>query len=237
MRSRSSVLSHIFGSNPEILGYRELHINYSGYGSVLKMHDEITGETQDKKNYRFLYDKILHNYQLSDKTLRFLSPKNLLLLREPEGTIKSIIKMAHLVDNQKLQDQEQATHYYIKRLSELEILSERLSGKFYFLESDDLIDHSSEVLQRLSQWLDLKTALKEEYKTFSRTGKAGHGDPGNNIKSGQLKKTKGYPELQLSQKTLSKAVAAFELCKTTLRKRSEDFFIPHQSKKLHAKVA
>jgi hypothetical protein len=37
MRSRSSLLSHILGSNREINGHSELHQNYTGRKSLLEM--------------------------------------------------------------------------------------------------------------------------------------------------------------------------------------------------------
>ena len=89
MRSRSTLLAHILGSNPEIGGYFELHKSYLNWLDLIILRLRVQ---LDNKNIKFALDKILWNrLQISEKICLKENLKIIFLLRKPEDTIKSII--------------------------------------------------------------------------------------------------------------------------------------------------
>ena len=94
MRSRSSVLSHILGSNPDICGYYELQQRYLVYRHVIAMRRVLHKELKCSLKDKYLFDKILHNrLRVSKKILKKMNPKIIFLLREPVATLKSMINL------------------------------------------------------------------------------------------------------------------------------------------------
>ena len=126
MRSRSSVLAHILGSNPDICGYRELQFSYRSRLSLMKMRAVIYSDLECPLNNKFLLDKFLHNYSISSRVIESAKPKFIFLLRYPESTIKSIINMGHETGIEWYKDPIQAMDYYCSRLSGLEEFSKQI---------------------------------------------------------------------------------------------------------------
>jgi hypothetical protein len=87
------------------------------------------------------------------------------------------------------QDPERVSRYYENRVARLIGLAERLSGRFVFLESEALLTQTDEVLQRLSEFLELDGPLTRHYSVFAHTGQPGYGDPSQSILSGEVKPT------------------------------------------------
>lgn len=218
MRSRSSVLSHILGNNPEVYGYKELHISYKGRISLINMQIELKKELKSKLRNNYLFDKILHNWPISDEVLNNAQPKIIFLLREPEETIKSIINMGVKTGIDRYKVPEEVTEYYCKRLRKMEQLSYRVGKGYLFIESTDLIKNSEATLIQITEWLSLKEPLTTTYSTFNDTGVLGYGDPLENIKSGVLKATKSYPSIIVPEHLLQKAEDSYKKCKATLSK-------------------
>lgn len=216
MRSRSSVLSHILGNNPEVCGYKELHFSYKGKMSLINMQIELVKDLKCTLTNKYLLDKILNNFTISDEILNEAQPKILFLLREPEDTIKSIMNMGYKTGVDWYKDPLKVTEYYCKRLRNMEQLSYRTEVGYLFVESKDLIENADDTLKKISNWLNLKVPLKKTYKTFKDTGVIGFGDPLENIKSGVLKPTRGYPNISVPEHLLSKANNSYEKCKAIL---------------------
>jgi len=220
MRSRSSVLSHILGSHDKICGYSELHCSYQNSISLLKMRSKISEELQCKIKNKYLLDKLLHNELLfSEKVFKKAKPKIIFLLREPESTIKSIMNMGHITGIDWYKDPEKATDYYCSRLLKLEEYSKQIDDSF-FIDSNDLVEDTENLLNTLSNWLHLEKPLEKEYSIFSHTGEAGYGDPSQNIKSGIVKKTEGHPDIEIPLDILQKAISHYIACKDTLMNSS-----------------
>lgn len=216
MRSRSSVLSHILGSNPRICGYCELHLDYIDQSSLDNMQQQLVSELNCNLNRSYLLDKILGTqHEFSDKVISITKPKAIFLIREPESTLKSIINMGYVTGVKTDQNPELALNYYCSRLAQLEALSKRFED-YFFLESDELIENSDMSLNRLTQWLDLATPLKKDYSLFKNTGKPSFGDPTEKIKSGVLTKTEGYPDISISSELIEQGNNAYKQCKNTL---------------------
>ncbi|REE81994.1 sulfotransferase family protein [Lutibacter oceani] len=216
MRSRSSVLSHILGNNPEVCGYKELHLSYKGRMSLINMQIELVKDLKCSLKNKYLLDKILNNFTISDEVLFKKQPKILFLLREPEETIKSIMNMGYKTGVDWYKDPLKVTEYYCKRLHNMEQLSYRLDDEYLFVESKYLVENSDATLKKISNWLNLEVPLKKTYATFKDTGVIGFGDPLENIKSGILKPTKSYPNISVPEHLLSKANESYIKCKATL---------------------
>lgn len=217
MRSRSSVLSHILGNNPQICGYCELHLDYIDQTSLDEMHKQLESELDCNLNRSYLLDKILGGqHEFSEKVINITKPKVIFLIREPESTLKSIINMGYVTGVKTDQNPELALNYYCSRLAQLEALSKRFED-YLFLESDELIENSDACLNQLTQWLALTNPLKKDYTLFKNTGKPSYGDPTEKIKSGILKRTEGYPDIIIPSDLLRKGNEAYQQCKKTLK--------------------
>ena len=167
MRSRSSVLSHILGSNPDICGYYELQQRYLVYRHVIAMRRVLHKELKCSLKDKYLFDKILHNrLRVSKKILKKMNPKIIFLLREPVATLKSMINLGQITGVEWFRSPKMAVDYYCNRLSYIEEFSKEIEGNYLFLESDDLVNHADHVLRDISRWLDLQTPLQSQYSLF-----------------------------------------------------------------------
>ena len=222
MRSRSTLLSHILGSNPNICGHGELHHAYLHPLSLMKIRLDLNLDSDEPLKNKYLLDKLLHNRNIvSDKVLETIQPKVIFLIRQPESALKSIINMGRKGRDAGLAQYEPvdgALDYYVSRLAMLEMYANKLQGNYFFIESDELINQPDDMLARLSVWLELEQPLDKNYSIFHNTGKAGTGDMSKNIKSGKILKTKGYPDIQLSPEIVQQGWDAYISCKETLTK-------------------
>ncbi len=216
MRSRSTVLCHILGNNPEICGYKELHQSYKGQLSLINMQIELVKDLNCKLSNKYLLDKILNNFTITDEILNKTKPKILFLLREPEATIKSIINMGNKTGVSWYKDPLKVTEYYCKRMRNMEQLYYRSGSENLFIDSNELVENTEVTLKKITEWLQLIEPLKPTYNTFKDTGVIGFGDPLENIKSGILKATKSYADIILPDHLLTKAEDSFSKCKTAL---------------------
>jgi len=217
MRSRSTVLSHVLGSNKGICGYSELFSSYNNYIDLLKLRIRRYKELQCEPKDKYILDKLLHNHiDISSEIFGSQTPKVILLIREPESTIKSIINMGHKVEDDWLKNEKNATEYYCARLSRLTEYAQILDGSYFFIESDDIVNNTDTVLNELSNWLNLDSPLENSYSIFGNTGKPGHGDPSNNILSRKITKTDSNSDIIVSQELLQTANSSYQQCKETL---------------------
>ncbi|TNC81110.1 MAG: sulfotransferase family protein [Oleiphilus sp.] len=223
MRSRSSVLSHILGSNEGVCGYSELHLSYESPMSLLRMRLELHNDLGCDLKDKYLLDKILHNkLVLSKDLIQSVKPKVIFLIREPESTLKSIIYMGQMTGVDWYQNPKRAQEYYCSRLSNLEAYAALLEGNYFFLEADELVKHSDLVLARLSDWLSLKEPLDANYSTFNHTASKGRGDPLDNIRAGTIKETESHASIEIPEQVLQLAHAAYTRCQSLLKKNAVD---------------
>ena len=217
MRSRSSVLSHVLGSNPEVCGYRELHRRYFAFRHIISMRSILFEELRCSLEKKYLLDKILHNsYFVSEELIEKIKPKIIFLLREPDSSIKSIINLGETTNAHWYKSPSWAVEYYCSRLAYMEEFSKKIAGAYLFIESDDLVDQTDRVLNDLSGWLDLQTPLKKQYSFFKKTGLPGAGDSSPYIRSGVIEKTPGYPHISIPSESLRKSYHYYQKCRKRL---------------------
>ena len=219
MRSRSTLLAHILGSNSEICGYNELHQAYEDKLSLLKMRVKLNYDVDGSFQNKYLLDKVLHNaYSITDDIMQAVQPKVIFLLRNAESSLQSIIRMGKYPATQEYANPYVAMDYYCGRLQQLAAYSSQLEQNYFFIESDDLLTQNELVLGHLSNWLGLKEPLSKNYSTFRNTGKHGFGDMSDHIKAGVIHETGNYPALNFPIDVLHEAHNAYKSCKATLIK-------------------
>jgi hypothetical protein len=167
-----------------------------------------------------LLDKILHNNCLiAPKIFKIAQPKVLFLLREPRGTIQSIINyMGYFREKAKYQNPQEGLNYYCARLACIEKYAREINCDSFFLDSDDIINHTDTVLEKLSNWLQLDVPLDKNYQTFQKTGKAGHGDASPAIQTGTIQKNSQSSEIEIPQEILERGKASYQSCKDAILK-------------------
>lgn len=217
MRSRSSVLSHILGSNSEICGYYELHMKYSAYRSIIYMRQKLYGEFHREINGKYLFDKILHNrHFISEKLIEVMKPKFIFLLRGPKSTIMSMLSMGITTNRPWYKYPEAALEYYCSRLKYLEEFAQRIDNNYFYIDSDDLVDQSDITLGSLTAWLKLNAPLTKYYTLFRYSGDRGVGDSSDHIKTGVMGRTADRPQINVPKGILIKARQRYERCQHIL---------------------
>lgn len=179
MRSRSSLLSHIIGSSPEISGSGELGISYSNWKKGL------IKQNIAQKEAKFYFDKILHNGLTKDDKFFSQNFKFVVMLRPAEDTIQSVYNM-WLRDGYNSQFIPNATDYLINRLHFIRDKAKLMKGCFFYINSDDLISDTKVVLSELTEFLGLQQELNSTYKLVENTGVAGYGDTSEFIYKGRI---------------------------------------------------
>ncbi|MBX2845160.1 MAG: sulfotransferase [Saprospiraceae bacterium] len=213
MRGYTSVLSHIIGSHPNILGYSEMHQSYRSWFSFLKLKYKAKLVAKAQSGPKFLFDKVLHNnYTVAPNILLKPNVHALIMVREPEKTIKSVINMGQKMSTMVAwyRNPEKVTQYYIKRLRRLKKLGQKLEGKALFIDAQDVVDDTPKVLRAIEAHLELDRPLSQEYDTFALTGTFGAGDPSDHIKSGKIVKNRGdYSNIVVPERLLQQAQQAY----------------------------
>jgi len=219
MRSRSTLLAHLLGSNRAIHGYRELQRSYTGSISLLKMRVELFNEFRFRSTVNtYLLDKLLHGkMKISVNVLESFSPKIIYLVREPRSTIKSIVAMGRQLDDLKLTSVNYASDYYCTRLRELQDFSRQADCDCFFIESDELISSPENRLAYLTQWLNLAEPLQQTYRKFNHTGEPIHGDPSAHIVTGKIRMTPENPDIEFQADKLREAEQLYQEVCTAFR--------------------
>lgn len=189
MRSYSTLLAHIIGSSEEVCGYVENHQSYIRDFHLAKLRYKLHLLHGSSSLPPFLLDKILHNdYHINADFLQHPNVFSIILIREPLQTVKSIMHLGteKTTSPSWYKNPQAVSKYYIKRLKRLEKYSRMAGRKSLFVQSEDLKLHSQNILQQLTQYIQLSSPLQNEYDTFNFTGTNVLGDPGSKIKSGKI---------------------------------------------------
>ena len=189
MRSYSTLLTHILGSNPQIAGGREMLQSYRDYSDLVKLQVKCRKWTGELKP--FVLDKILNDqYVVSPEFLKKYDAQVLFTIREPLPAITSI-KTLFEQYKKTTYSEEELVQYYVGRLQTLRTLSDQIKDHTttpLAFHADDVVNHSEETLDFLSQSLKLHTPLCRTYALHQETGKMNEGDPSENIKAGKILK-------------------------------------------------
>jgi len=216
MRANTSLISHILGSHPQISGYYEMHLSYVTEDDLFTQEQLYASKDTVKSSSKYLFDKILHNkYEFLPELLVSKKIKILLSIRPPEQTIKSIIS---LFQNKKTghpyAEPENATEYYIDRITKLAQFCERNKGSYYYYDADLIRTSPKKTLDCMQKWLSLTTPLTGQYQIFSQTGRPGAGDSTGNMKKGRIvQRQSNYEDIKIPRHLLQNAVSQAHRCK------------------------
>lgn len=185
MRSRSSVLSHILGSHPQIEGYLENHQAYRSRWDFIRLKAKLRYAIGRNLQATYVLDKVLHNHRvIRPELLQRDNVNALFLLRKAADAIPSI---ARLLNPEKPQlAVERAVGYYQQRLLTLADYAVMKPANAWFVESDDLISNTEVTLSELSQGLRLDQPLAPKYERFKFSGRPGYGDASASLMAGHL---------------------------------------------------
>jgi hypothetical protein len=163
---------------------------------------------------RYVLDKILHNYPVATPILENPRTRAVFLLRQPVDVVQSIVHMGrHLDANEQNANVVNATAYYVERLSQLARLAQVFGRRAAFLESESLMTRTDEALDFLAAFLELDSPLERRYRSFSKTGKPGYGDPSERIHSGEIEsRTSERPRYSIPPELVATAVQAYADC-------------------------
>jgi hypothetical protein len=189
MRSYSSLFGHNVGSSDEIDGYYEMHNHYFTIRSILKSKLQFLMSQLPSNKHRYFFDKILHNHlNVTDQILKSDNTKIVIMIRKPQDTLPSILKMANNRGfTSKMQAPEEACLYYINRIKKLVAYSKKVEGKYLFLESESFIKEDGEALKILTKYLELDgPPLSGSFNQFKHTSKEKFGDMSGNLKNAKI---------------------------------------------------
>jgi hypothetical protein len=217
MRSGSSLLTHILCSNPEIIGYGETQIKYSSEADIQALiHKAYNHNAQEltrlnaaqafKMQHTYVLDKVLHQNLKDLSILKKLQTKSIVLIREPERTLKSIL------DIRDHWTEETALDYYRIQLDHLIDCTNFLSApnRFLLLTYHQVISDTPIVLQALQSFFETKHPFSEQYQVKKTTGQAGIGDAVGHIKAGTVVRERRQLDVTISPVIIQKAQDIFE---------------------------
>ncbi|TAF48793.1 MAG: hypothetical protein EAZ61_15000 [Oscillatoriales cyanobacterium] len=164
--------------------------------------------------HTYVLDKVLHQNLKDLSILKKLSTKSIVLLREPERTLRSILDMrSHWTE-------EEALDYYRVQLRHLVDCSAVLSdpSRFFLLTHRQVIEETSHVLQALQSFLETKQPFSEQYQIKKTTGQAGIGDAMGHIKAGVIIRKQRQIDITISPTVTQKAKEIFEQTQQQLSK-------------------
>ncbi|MGM5470914.1 sulfotransferase family protein [Flavobacteriaceae bacterium LMO-SS05] len=187
MRSGSTLLEHILSSNNQILGFGEQSRVYTKKSDFKKM--ELFIRWNQKKIFKYskyVVDQILHNkYTPNIDFLINHNVKFIFLARSPIETISSIENLGSHPYSKANRGLYNSIDYYINRLVEIISMSKIIPvNRQFFLTYTDLTEKTDQTLLGISEFLELKTTLKKDYKLKRSTGHLG--DKFENIKKGTI---------------------------------------------------
>lgn len=218
-RSRSTLLAHLLGSHNQIVGHIEAFRSYQSRLDLWKLRIQLHRMGNVTTNTLYLLDKLnLNQYQIASHILQLTPTHFIFLVRRPQPTIQSIVRLGrtheavHYYGNV-----ERAVTEYCTRLARLVQDGQRFGSHSCFIESDQLIECSDDVLGMLTAWLELDTPLQKSYSVFPETGKIWHGDPSPAIRSGNILPTVDHnDQIEIPASLLVQAEQAYSMCCTQL---------------------
>jgi hypothetical protein len=218
-RCYTSLIAHIFGSHPEIVGSCETYTPLRNRRDLITLRYLTYWLNNRKTGGKYVFDKILVHYiPVSSSILNRHDVTVLFTLRCPDESVPSMAR--HCFDADHRGQPVFACEFYIKRLQSLEQHCLALKRKAFYFDGPDIILRTSDLLQALRRELRLNHDLSERYGTFGHTGIVG-GDPSERIKSGCVdrKSRRDYHDVVVPDELMAQARAAYEHCRSLLRER------------------
>ncbi len=228
MRAYTSLVGHILGSHPDINGYYEMHLSYAGTDDLDRQLREYRQSEPLKPNSVYLFDKLLHNdYRLETSILSPAKDSLLMSVRNPEQSLKSIV---HLFRSKQAfepyADPAAACDYYVLRLESLAAFSRDNPGQYDYYDAGLIKTDSARLLQVLTRWCRLRSALSDQYRTFALTGKARAGDSSGFINTGKIEAAENrYPGVKLEKRLIQRAEQAYNAGRDVMLRNARESLV------------
>ena len=131
MRSYSSLLGHILGSNPEVNGYAELQLSYETELDFIRATLQVYETNGNHLQGHYIFDKVLHGHlTIGQVVLDRSRATGIFVVREPADTLRSTIAMARRRKKPDWKgDIDKVAAYYERRTTQLADLAEHFSGE------------------------------------------------------------------------------------------------------------
>jgi hypothetical protein len=222
MRSYSTLIGHILGSHPAIVGYAETHRAYAKPSDLVELTHQVVADSGHEGPVRYAFDKLLHgSTAIAPEILAREDLYTIFVVREPAATIRSIVAMGQRRKNPDWKsDPVKAGRYYVQRLDQLVSVAGAKHHKSVFFEADRFMDDTEAVLHGLDRFLGLRRPLSPNYDTFEYTGKRRYGDPGQYIWAGSVvREREDHGDIEVPAATLDEATVAFRDAVASLSER------------------
>lgn len=213
VRSGSTLLSHILASNPQFAFAGESYLTYTTPHDLQQLIVE-TCQRLHKiwLSAPYIVDQINHAYISHEILNSPLVDRCVILIRQPEATLKSAIVTPGAPGMPGMPEKE-ALDYYVNRLDELVEYGVLLKDRALLIEYDDLVDRHQEILAALTDFFGTTQPFEATYRKHRLTGHIG--DPSINIKAGHIIRTQPH-KIDISSKTIRDSSVAFQNCRQRL---------------------
>jgi hypothetical protein len=234
-RSYSTLLCHILGSHPQICGYSEAMIPYETAVDLIRLNYEVFRVGNYRDDCEFVVDKLLlNNFDVSDVVLRLPRVTPVLIIREPDSAIASLVRMRTREYEQGIADwtggvigrarnAELAAVYHISRLGSLRFMAARLEAmgkRGLFRTAESLLADTAATFRWLERELGLCEPLREEYRLFPNARAVCSGDTSATVRSGRIIRDRDDPEetpISIPGDLLDRAREAYDECLAACR--------------------
>jgi hypothetical protein len=157
---------------------------------------------------RYIVDQINHPYVTDEVLLSPLMYRCIILIREPQATLRSMMKLFQCHESEALT-------LYVERLEALSHYGLLLKKRAHLVQYDDLVDHTNQTLAGLSKFIGLESPFRSTYAAHRMTGSAGFGDSSPHINSGHVIRTPANA-MPIGEDSLIVATRAFVKCREQL---------------------
>jgi hypothetical protein len=223
MRSGSTLLSHILCSSEDVIGFGETHNNYRRRGDLAKLLMSVRNQTgQNPLEYRYVLDKIVGTqHTINRAVLRDRRTQYIFLVREPFATLGSIVEMRRQYRDDTAKELAAfAFEHYTTRLAQLVDLATVVNDaqRCLLVTHRELLEETPTVFGALERFLNLRSALREDYKVTNTTGQPGIGDPSPNIRLGKISRSLPQKQADLTPGQRVQAELCYDDCITRLQR-------------------
>jgi len=217
MRSGSSLLAHIMNSHPDFVAAGETRCTYrssSDFQNLPLMTSQILHKPILLRTFvvdKIVYNEFIPNYEVLNSRLLY---KCLILIRDPESTLKSLVKRGTDPNDDLFgYRDEKALQYYIDRLNVLTRYGLLLRERALLVEYDELVGWTEDTLATLTRFFGVRRAFTSHYGTHRATGR--FDDPSLYIRAGRIVRTPDNGFV-IDQESLTAASIAFRQCRKRL---------------------
>ena len=132
--------------------------------------------------------------------------------------IQSIVSLySNAYPNSPLCNIEYAAKYYKSRLEALVATSYQIEKGYIYIDAEDLVNNTTEILRDLTNWLHLDSPLEASYDIHKNTGKKFRGDSSRFIKTGNIQRVRSnYLDITIPTATLKSLEDLYKKCKHEL---------------------